>query len=98
MHGLAHHVQNNSWVVWRDKSKFSVPGKESRSKEVSSLFQALKGPLLTATPVTQYSHFKYLPLTLLQITLTLKYSPSGRVTNNLQKEEFLVFHLSHQDK
>lgn len=46
----------------------------------------------------QYSYFKYLCLILLQITLTLKYSPSGQVTNDPQKEEFLVFHLSHQDK
>lgn len=46
----------------------------------------------------QCSHFKCHPLPLCQITLTLKHSPSGHVTNDPQKEEFLVFHLSLQDK
>lgn len=45
----------------------------------------------------QYSHFKCRPLPRCQITLTLKHSPSGHVTNDPQKEEFLVFHLSLQD-
>lgn len=46
----------------------------------------------------QYSHFMNIPLTLLQTLLTLKYSPSGQVTDDPQQEELLVFHVSHQDK
>lgn len=51
MHSLALHVQNNSWVVWKEKNKFSVPEKESRSEKYHPLFKPLQRPKLTAIPV-----------------------------------------------
>lgn len=51
MHRLAHHVQNNSWVVQRNKNKFSVPERESRSEKYHPLFKPLQAPILTAIPV-----------------------------------------------
>lgn len=67
---------------------------QKQIRQVSSFFQALQGPILTATRMI----LSTFPSTLLQITLTLKYLPSGQVKNDPQKEELLVFHLSHQDK
>lgn len=51
MCSLAHRVQNNSWVVQRNKNKLLVPEKESRSEKYQPSFQALQGPILTASPV-----------------------------------------------